>query len=325
MRIANPIYDAVFKYLLDDNDLAKLLLSTILGEEIVELTFSPQEHTTKLDQPRHFTVYRLDFAATIQNTAGDTRKVLIEVQKAKLATDIMRFRRYLGEQYRDDNNVIPTEDGYKQALPLLTIYFLGHGLDHSQAPVIHVKRESRDLATGEPLARQENFIESLTHDSYVIQIPHLRGHRRNAVEELLQIFNQEYVAHNQHFLEIDETVIQAPFRPFLRRLQRAIAEPEVEGAMIIEDDVLTELQILERAAETARAVAEQERLEKEAARAMAEQARATAEKAQAEAQKARAEVEKAQAEVEHAQAKAKQSQSENQRLLDLLRQAGIEP
>ena len=47
----------------------------------------------------------------------------IEIQKAKLVTDIMRFRRYLGEQYRDPNNAVTETDGRKQALPLLTVYF----------------------------------------------------------------------------------------------------------------------------------------------------------------------------------------------------------
>ncbi|HLA34289.1 MAG TPA: hypothetical protein VJ001_05410, partial [Rhodocyclaceae bacterium] len=62
MQIANPIYDAVFKYLLEDNQVAKLMLSTLLGEEVVELHFSPQERTTEIGS-RNLTVYRLDFAA----------------------------------------------------------------------------------------------------------------------------------------------------------------------------------------------------------------------------------------------------------------------
>ncbi|MBU0766111.1 MAG: hypothetical protein KJ607_14910 [Bacteroidetes bacterium] len=37
MKIANPIYDVVFKYLMNDNRVAKLLLSSILEKEIVEL------------------------------------------------------------------------------------------------------------------------------------------------------------------------------------------------------------------------------------------------------------------------------------------------
>jgi hypothetical protein len=177
MRIANPIYDTVFKYLMEDNQLAKLLLSTILGEEIVELDFKPQEHTTTV-APRSLTVYRLDFAATVENAQGERRQVLIEIQKAKLASDIMRFRRYLGDQYRNPGNVQELVDaarGYskRRALPLLTIYFLGHGLEYTKAPVIRVRRECIDATTGERLSRKEPFIEGLTHDSTIIQIPHL--------------------------------------------------------------------------------------------------------------------------------------------------------
>jgi hypothetical protein len=37
MIIANPIYDVVFKYLLEDLEIARELLSMILGEEIVSI------------------------------------------------------------------------------------------------------------------------------------------------------------------------------------------------------------------------------------------------------------------------------------------------
>ncbi|MEZ4988613.1 MAG: hypothetical protein R2795_26935 [Saprospiraceae bacterium] len=38
MEIANPIYDVVFKYLMEDNRVAKLFLSAITGLEIVSWT-----------------------------------------------------------------------------------------------------------------------------------------------------------------------------------------------------------------------------------------------------------------------------------------------
>ena len=37
MRIANPMYDAAFKYLVDDQAAARLLVGAVLGEEIVSL------------------------------------------------------------------------------------------------------------------------------------------------------------------------------------------------------------------------------------------------------------------------------------------------
>ena len=43
MQIANPLYDTVFKYLLDDEVVAKLFLSELLGREIIELTYDVKE------------------------------------------------------------------------------------------------------------------------------------------------------------------------------------------------------------------------------------------------------------------------------------------
>ena len=34
--IANPIYDTVFKYMMEDNAVAKLVVSSIIGEQVVE-------------------------------------------------------------------------------------------------------------------------------------------------------------------------------------------------------------------------------------------------------------------------------------------------
>ncbi len=46
MIIANPIYDVMFKYLLEDMEIARELLSTILGEEVQSLEVKHQETST---------------------------------------------------------------------------------------------------------------------------------------------------------------------------------------------------------------------------------------------------------------------------------------
>ena len=50
MHIANPIYDVVFKYLMDDNKIAKLIISSIISEEIEELVFKPLEFIGNFEQ-----------------------------------------------------------------------------------------------------------------------------------------------------------------------------------------------------------------------------------------------------------------------------------
>ncbi len=53
MLIANPMYDVVFKYMMDDNKVARLFLGAILGEEITELEFKPQEIVTLIPNPEN--------------------------------------------------------------------------------------------------------------------------------------------------------------------------------------------------------------------------------------------------------------------------------
>ena len=68
MIIANPIYDVVFKYLLEDAEIARDLLSTILGEEVVQLEFKPQETSTESSDS--IKILRLDFKAIIKKKDG---------------------------------------------------------------------------------------------------------------------------------------------------------------------------------------------------------------------------------------------------------------
>lgn len=97
MRIANPIYDVVFKYLLDDEKVARLVLSALLGKEVLELQFRPTEvqHEAANPDGTQLLVLRLDFAATVRLEDGGHKLGLIEIQKARTASDVQRFRRYL--------------------------------------------------------------------------------------------------------------------------------------------------------------------------------------------------------------------------------------
>ena len=288
MFIANPIYDVVFKYLLEDNKIAKLLIGAIIGEKIETLDFRPQEYAAQLDKQKtknkklkngspNLTVYRLDFSAKIRNKDGTFRLVVVELQKAKFPTDIMRFRRYLGGQYGIKENVYRVRvadkkdpDKYtvaKIAIPILSIYILGHRLEVPEGhPVIRIERSYIDNTTGERIESKDNFIEGLTHDCYVIQIPDLPEHRRNELEMLLSIFDQTNHTQDFHILNVNEDDFPEKFRPIIRRLQQAIAEPEVRNMMNAEDEIIEELEDKDREIEEAKqelAEKKQELTEKE--------------------------------------------------------------
>jgi len=244
-RIANPIYDGAFKYLLDDNRIARLFLSTMIGEEIVELTFRPTEHRTDVEQ-RNVTVFRIDFSARIALPDGGEKLVIIEIQKAKFAADIMRFRKYLGRQYLSKENSY-TVNGELRAMPILSIYLLGHSLEHTESPVIRVVRQYLDATGRERLDHREDFIESLTHDSIIVQIPHLKQRRQNDLECLLGIFDQSQKdPADAHTLSIREEDYPPKFHGVIRRLIKAISEPDVRETMEVEDDYLEDLEDMER-------------------------------------------------------------------------------
>ena len=283
MQIANPIYDVVFKYMMDDNKVAKLLISAIIGEDIVELDFRPTEYRSDLEA-KSLTVYRMDFSAKIKIAENKFKTVIIEIQKAKYHTDIMRFRKYLGSQYQNKENSVIDDSGHRRAFPIISIYFLGHRLEHATSSIIKVSRDYVDCITGEKINEKEEFIECLTHDSYIIQIPELSHRRRNELEQILSIFDQTSAdAENSHVLNINEDDYPEKYKSVIRALIKAIAEPKIRKDMTIEDDVIENMENIERALDRKTEEAEQAKQ-----RAELEKQRAEQEKQRAEQEKRRA-------------------------------------
>ena len=292
MRIANPIYDVVFKYLLDDEKVAKLVLSALLGREILSLDFRATEVRTEVPRPvgAEILVLRLDFAATLRQEDGSRKLVLIEIQKAHTPWDVLRFRRYLGSQYASAENVYVDPAGRKQALPLVTIYFLGEGLECIDAPVVKVNRHYTDVATGEEIAIADPFVEALTHDTVVVQVDKLKNRRRTELEQLLAVFDQGHASRSDpHLLDILEENFPERYREVLRRLMRAAAEKDVRDRMDVEDEVVATLQ------ENARKEEELRKVIEEMGQALGEMGQALGEKDQALGEKDKALGEKDQA------------------------------
>ena len=235
MLIANPIYDVFFKYLLEDNEIAKEFIGTIIGEEIVELTLQPQENTIQI-KTFSFTVLRMDFHAVIQTKEGK-KNVLIEMQKGKYFDDLSRFRKYLGEQYsKDENN-----------LPIITIYFLGYPLDNELPAATHIKRGYVDMFTGKKLHVKNQFVESLTHDSYLIQIPLLKENVQSKLEALLSIFDQTKKATEAYILRFPDTLPELELlQKIIKRLQQAGTTEELRKKAQIENEVETSFKKMAR-------------------------------------------------------------------------------
>ena len=307
MEIANPIYDAAFKYLMQDDRAARLLVGRIAGLEVESLELRPQELATPRDAARRgdaeadqppLALFRMDFAARVRTAGGDERQVLIEIQKTNAPTVVERFRAYLGQQLCSAANVIQHPSGRREAVPIVTIYLLGYDLGVSDEAVLDVCPQVTARRTGAGIDAGHPFIAGIHHRSHIVQIPLLRGRRRDDLERVLSIFDQGGARIERvgaQVLNIDESAYPREYGFVLRQLQRAASEAEVRRFMEGEDQLLRDFISLGTQAEYERREKERERQ-----RADHEKAEKEREKAEKEREKAEKEREKAGRERERA-------------------------
>ena len=202
MIIANPIYDVVFKKMMENERVAKYFIGTLLNQTIETIEVKPQEFTYT-DELAGLAVFRLDFVATIKTENGEQKKILIEIQKAKNQIDLMRFRNYLAEQYKKEDKL----NNQKTILPITTIYILGFKLPEIESACLKVERNYKDLINNIIINRKSDFIEKLTHDSFIVQVDRITNSYSTKLEKLLSVFEQ------QHF--IDDKKITKEFKHIL--------------------------------------------------------------------------------------------------------------
>ena len=235
MIIANPIYDIVFKYLMEDERIARTILSALLKKDVVDVKVRPHEYTNS--QRDTLSVFRIDFGATIREDDGNERLILIELQKTWLPTETLRFRQYLGLHYSNPSNI--QSDG--NALPTVAVYLLGHKVGDVEEPVVYVSNQSYDY-NGLPVTKglPNAFIDSLTHNSIIVQIPRLHGQINNRLDEVLSVFDQTRLsAESQHMLNIDENKYSdddSDMQRILRRLLMAATDANMRHDMNVEDE-----------------------------------------------------------------------------------------
>jgi hypothetical protein len=242
--IANPIYDTVFKHLMENNRVARFFVETIINQSVESIALKPQERTYFKTTPEilaksglseddvkkieNLSIIRYDFVVVIRTPEG-YRKVLIEIQKARNEVDLMRFRTYLAEQYKKRDTITVKDEEREEPLPIITIYLLGFKLLESDAVAIHVNRTYRDIIGETELNIKSDFIECLTHDSYVIQIPRIEGKTRTKIERLLSVFEQKYFVDDigirkEYRYDVDDSDIQL----MLDILYHTGADPETQ-------------------------------------------------------------------------------------------------
>ena len=241
--VANPLYDAVFKFIMEDDRIAKTILSALLKKKVVDVKIRRNEYAN-LTRRETISMFRIDFAATVLDECGSPYLMLIELQKTWLPTETLRFRRYLALQYNNEENMRKDAHG-RFAIPMVAIYLLGHCVGEVNEPIFYVNHHASDYDGNEVKeGMPDPFVESLQHDSIIVQIPLLHGRVNNNLEKVLSLFDQTNVADDKKVIKVDDQQFEGDndMEYIVRRLQSAAADPELRFQMNAEDEFFKEIE-----------------------------------------------------------------------------------
>ncbi len=230
MRIVNPLYDTAFKYLMDNQKLAKKLISAIIDKEILSLEVFPQETAIELKRtkPRkeskrkrktettiseYLSIYRLDFKAVVKTEDGKEQKILIEVQKSRYPDPIERFRQYLGANYLRGEKYVDAKGVEKfRSLPIISIYFLGYLMTEYQEPAIFVDNQVFNAVSKKKIDVKNDFVKLLTHQTYVIQVLRIPVRPNSRLMKLLTFFDQSHqIEGKDYILNVESNSLNKDF------------------------------------------------------------------------------------------------------------------
>lgn len=242
--VANPIYDCVFKFLMEDERIAKTVLSALLKKEVVSVEMRRHEHPNVTRDK--ISMFRIDFAAQVKEDDGTVRLILIELQKTWVDTETLRFRRYLAAQYNAEENMVKDGELKGYAVPMIAVYLLGHRVGDIDKAVVYVTHNAFDY-DGKVVegGMQDPFINSLIHDSIIVQIPLLHGKINNRLDRVLSVFDQsQRDAKNQQIVCLDEKEYagDSDMMYILHRLGLAAMDADVRQEMNDEDEFYSVLE-----------------------------------------------------------------------------------
>jgi hypothetical protein len=256
--IANPIYDTAFKKLMGtdkdaDRENARYFIGTILGEEITEIDYLPQEysyHSNKTNKKsesefesevQKLKLMRLDFTATIRTCSGEKKRLLIEIQRSSDPLDLLRFRGYIGEQYLQNEKIEPNVKPEDRGMPIVIIYMLGFNLKKIDTIAMRVNRTYVDLIDPAGKFDKNPYVECLSHDCYFIQAARINAavyadfDKCSELVQMLSVFEKDYFAEeNKKKKTYRYTITNKNIKKMIETLEYIAADPVMRKIMIEE-------------------------------------------------------------------------------------------
>jgi hypothetical protein len=311
MKLLNPLYDTVFKYLLEDLEVAKTIIEAIIKKQVIELTPAPQESTDIKLQIKHIAIgmIRQDYVAIIKtiDEAGNeiAEKVMIEIQKSPFIPEIGRFRNYLADKYRRKSAV----DGEEKYIPIKTIYLIEDVFNPKLPAVLGRKGIYIDELENTPyIGERDKVVELFNHDSWFIQTELLPEEFKDELYYVLSIFAPNFrKSPKDRYIDIqDEELLIKKHRimeRILRRLQAATQDREVNTALEIEIDYEKYLEKIIQNSEQAQKREEEAKQREEEAKQREEEAKQREEEAKQREEEAKQREEEAKQREEKAKLK----------------------
>ena len=304
--IPNPIYDVVFRYLMQDYDSALIILSTLINEKIKKLDFQPltfarkttaAEYNEQIEQKinklfekekqkiiadntlselekeiaisdisikdpvtgKDIKLLHLDFVAVIEKENGEEEMVMIELQKVALETDIFRFKEYIAENFQKKRKIFKTDPDTGQEIEtespyrLIPIFILNFTIEEDiNDLMIKTRQIKTGIFTDKEIGKRNEFIDYLSYELYVVQLPYLRrieqldfenNEYKQKLFALLKLFDQRAKKiDNEYRLRLFRRMFPGFLDRVIKRLQTAdIDNPNLEKQMKAEDYYLKPL------------------------------------------------------------------------------------
>ena len=250
MTIANPLYDTIFKKLMENDRVAKFFIGTLLEQNIHALQVITQEfpNPKDVDKSSSGTIaskdqqsqevssknfFQLDFIATILTDTGETEKVLIEIQKIKNFIEPRMLSNFQAVHY----NRKGTFDYEKRKLPSITIYILGFNLPEIESACIKLEKTYEDLISNKMINQKIDFIEKLSQDCYIVQVNRITDRFETSLDKLLSIFEQfNFLDGGKLMKDFNHEIDKENIKLMIDILHHASFDPEQRKIMEIEQE-----------------------------------------------------------------------------------------
>ena len=249
MKLLNPLFDTVFKYLMEDIEVARSIIQAVIKQEVLELVPAPLDSTSLSIKMKYaqLEMQRQDYVAIIKTAnpltgAPEVEKVVIEVQKSPFIPEIGRFRNYLADKYRRKSVYSLGGEQVEYYLPIKTIYLVEDIFNPALPAVLGRRGQYFDELENTPyLGGRDRVVELFNHDTWFIQTELLPQEFKDELMYVLSVFAPSFrTSKTDRYIDVPDSDLLVKKHKILermiRRLEAATKDKEVNTAVDLEID-----------------------------------------------------------------------------------------